>query len=261
MMKLDIVLYVLLAAAPLVFPSCSVKEDRADCPCRLVMDFEGTDTAAVPEVQIFVSDEYGYSFTGSVAAHDFMPEYCLDVPRNEVYVNVYAGAEGVIQRDRGIIIPKGQECPRIYMHSEKADARCETLRSRIDMHKNHCQMSITLRKRDELEYSLRLAGQVCGYLPDGSPAPGEFSYVPEADASGRYTAVLPRQKDSSLMLEVNDGTEVLKIFALGEYVVAGGYDWTAEELEDVEVVIDWAQTEVSIQIKGWDWVREYEIVI
>ena len=63
------------------------------------------------------------------------------------------------------------------------------------------------------------------------------------------------------MLEVNDGTEVLKIFALGEYVVAGGYDWTAEELEDVEVIIDWAQTEVSIQIKGWDWVREYEIVI
>ena len=63
------------------------------------------------------------------------------------------------------------------------------------------------------------------------------------------------------MLEIDDGTEVLKRFALGEYLVGGGYDWTEDDLEDVKVVIDWSMTAVTLVVQGWDWVREYEIVI
>lgn len=261
MIKLKIVQCALVMAVASGLSSCSVKEDRSACPCRLVMDFDGIDTLAVPVARLLVSDNLSFSLAETLEACDFMPEYHIDVPRNDVYVNVYAGVEGLLGGDMGINIPYGQECPRIYMYSEAIDARCETARARVEMHKNHCVMSITLRKRDELQYGLRLSGNVCGYLPDGSPARGDFSYTPDADGSGAYVAVLPRQIDSSLMLEVNDGTGVLKTFALGEYILAGGYDWTAEDLEDVEVVIDWAQTEVTIHIKGWDWVREYEIVI
>ena len=236
MIKLKIVLCALVMAVASGLSSCSVKEDRSACPCRLVMDFDGTDTLAVPVVRLLLSDNLSFSLAETLAACDFMPEYHIDVPRNDVYVNVYAGVEGLLGGDMGINIPYGQECPRIYMYSEVIDARCETARARVEMHKNHCVMSITLRKRDELQYGLRLSGNVCGYLPDGSPARGDFSYTPDADESGAYVAVLPRQIDSSLMLEVNDGTGVLKTFALGEYILAGGYDWTAEDLEDVEVV-------------------------
>ena len=47
MIKLKIVLCALVMAVASGLSSCSVKEDRSACPCRLVMDFDGTDTLAV----------------------------------------------------------------------------------------------------------------------------------------------------------------------------------------------------------------------
>ena len=87
-----------------------------------------------------------------------------------------------------------------------------------------------------------------------------FEYVPVV-RDGVGFVVLPRQIDSSLMLEVDDGTDILKRFALGEYMTAGGYDWAAADLSDVTVNVNWTVTEAIIRLEGWDWVYEYEIVI
>lgn len=241
--------------------SCSVKEDRTDCPCCLHLDFSGTDTTAVPQVQLYLSDGLQYISDKMVYASDFMPEIVLEVPRTGLYVNVYAGAVGLLEPDAGLVIPYGHECPRLYSYSAEIDTRCEKACAKVDLRKNHCVMSITIIKNDELDYGLHVKGNVCGYDAAGEPVPGAFSYVPAAETDGRYRTVLPRQVDSSLILEVDDGTEVLKNFALGEYIAAGGYDWTAQDLEDVDVTIDWAQTVVKLKVQGWDWVREYEIVI
>ena len=40
--------------------SCSVKEDRSVCPCRLRLDFSGTDTSAVPGISLLLSDSGRY---------------------------------------------------------------------------------------------------------------------------------------------------------------------------------------------------------
>jgi hypothetical protein len=74
-------------------------------------------------------------------------------------------------------------------------------------------------------------------------------------------AVLPRQIDASLMLEVDDGKGGYKAFALGQYIVSSGYDWTAEDLEDITVTLDYALTEIRLVIGGWESVYEYEMEI
>ena len=50
---------------------------------------------------------------------------------------------------------------------------------------------------------------------------------------------LPVQMDGSLRLNVMayDGT-LLRSFALGEYILQSGYDWNAEDLEDIRIEVD-----------------------
>lgn len=251
--------FVLVAAS--VMMSCSVKEDRNHCPCRLCLDFSGVDTVAVPQVRLYLTTEDAFVENASYRTSTVFPEFVVSVPRTDVYVNVYGSDEGLLQPDKGLVIPYGQDCPRLFSFSSKVDARNEVSRVRVGLHKNHCVMTVVIRKNNELDYGLCIKGNICGYRADGSPMEGRFSYIPSADESGGYSAVLPRQVDSSLMLEVDDSTGVIKEFALGEYISAGGYDWNAEDLEDVEVIIDWAQTSVLLTVQGWDWVKEYEIVI
>ena len=74
-----------------------------------------------------------------------------------------------------------------------------------------------------------------------------------------YLAVLPRQSDASLMLYIDDGDTSVKAFALGQYIVSGGYDWTADDLEDISVSIDFAQTEVLVTVDGWESVYDYDV--
>lgn len=247
----------------LFFPvvSCSVKEDRSDCPCRLHLDFSGIDAEAVPQVSLLVSDHAGYRYIKDLKASEFMPEYVVEVPRTDISVNVYAGDMMKIDPDRGLVIPPGSQCPQLNSFYVSADAAGEEVSARVELHKNHCVMSITLRKNDSLEYGLCVRGNVCGYGIDGTPLEGDFHHEPDQEPDGKYVVVLPRQKDASLKLEVDDGTEVLKNFDLGAYVASCGYDWGEEDLQDIDVTIDWAQTTITLAIKGWDQVKEYEIVI
>lgn len=261
MIKKTYVGLMLLLSVLLSSAACSVKEQRDDCPCRLVLDFTDVDTLALASLRVSVSDAAGPVYERSSASGDFCPEFGISVPRCEIDVNVYSGEEDCFDPGKGIVIPYGEDCPHIFMYSSSVDARCESVRDTVRMRKNHCIMDLYMDKEEDSAYELCLKGKVSGYGPDGRPVAGDFSFCPSADKGHAYRACLPRQLDSSLMLEIDDGSEVLKTFALGEYIAAGGYDWDAPDLEDLTVHIDWAMTAVTLTVSGWDWVYECEIVI
>ena len=48
---------------------------------------------------------------------------------------------------------------------------------------------------------------------------------------------------------------------LGEYIARSGYDWTAENLADVNVALDLEMQQVMITVSGWDGVVVMDIVI
>jgi len=244
-----------------MFSGCSGKEDRTSCPCRMVLDFSRVDTAIVDGVHINVVDGSGTVFDRIAGPDDFFPEYCFSVPRSEQHLNVYNGENGQFIQEKGLFIPLGAECPQVYMYTATVDTYRETVREVVMMKKNHCVVSIEMEKAEELGYGLRILGNICGYDIRGLPLKGDFAFAPTMTDDGKYKAVVPRQTDDSLVLEIEDGSAVIKSFALGEYISAGGYDWDAESLEDISVQIDWASTHVKFIVQGWDWVNEYEIVL
>lgn len=241
--------------------SCSVKEDRTGCPCRLVLDFSEIDTAVVKSLDILATHGGNVVFRDRVRARDFDAGFVRDVPHGDVRLNVWCIGEERIDDKHGVVIPYGCECPVLYMRSFLADTRGELCRETVQVHKNFCRLTVLVKGIEKPVYSLTFKGNVDGYRLDGLPSEGDFACVAYPGESGNLQAGLPRQVDASLVLEVDDGTSVLKTFALGEYIVDGGYDWTAEELEDLTVVLDYQITYVKVTISGWDKEYFYNIIL
>ena len=232
------------------------------CPCRLVLDLSAVDSLKIPRVDVLLTSRDSMLYEGCRAAESYGIEEEVMIPRENLFLNVFYGDEGMMGMD-GMIIPEGKDCPLVYMHSALVTAEgSEIVRHSVRMCKNHCVMTVYVEgDGSAFPFEMVLKGNVCGYDAFGNILPGNFRCPLEAAGDSVYEIAVPRQKDSSLMLEVNDGTEVLKNFAVGEYIRSCGYDWAEADLKDVTVGIDFARTHILIAVQGWDEVYEFDIVI
>ena len=252
-MKLSEVL--VIACFAVLCMSCSVKEDRDVCPCRLVIDMGKVDTAVVKSAELVVTASDGFCFRDTLMVDDFETGCVVDVPRGYVGVGAYFGAPGSVNDDGRLGIDYGNECPRVYMHASLVKAEGEMTVEDVLMRKNHCIMTIHVQSEKDFPFRLEAKGRIDGYESGGKPSVGEFMYAMHTDAEGMCQLALPRQTDDSLVLEVHDDTGVLRAFALGEYVAASGYDWDADDLKDITISLDYALTRIVIEVG--DWREEY----
>lgn len=241
--------------------ACSVKEDRGECPCTLVLDFTELDGEKIKSVNVIAVSADGFVLNDCVGAEAFGEKYVRNVPHGLIQVSVWSGDTRGVYGDNIVHIPYGMECPPVYLHSFIADTRGELCSEKVLLNKNYCGLTVMMADGTYLPYSLTFKGGINGYNVSGQPSSGEFSCVAYPSDNGDSKALLPRQLDNSLILEVDDGVPHLKKFAIGEYLDQAGYDWTLPSLEDVTVVLDYSLTSVTIQIAGWDKEEVYNIVL
>lgn len=241
--------------------SCSVKEDRMDCPCRLVLDFSDNDTVSVRSAQLLVNASEGFCLADTIACSDFSAEYMVSVPRGSVNVLAWYGGEDCVGRNEGLRIPYGQDCPEVYMDFFVVETDGESVHKAVRMKKNHCRATIYVKTEEDFPYRLLVKGEVDGYDQDGMPSYGSFMYELELSEDMTGWVTLPRQRDESLCLEVCEGDAVLKVFTLGRYISATGYDWTAEHLEDLTLSLDYTHNIIGITIGEWDKEHHFDISI
>lgn len=232
-----------------------------DCPCRLMLDFSGNDTVSVRSVELLVNASEGFHLADTLNCSDFGDEYMVSVPRGEVNVLAWYGGEDYVGRNEGLKIPYGEDCPEVYMDFFSVTAEGEAVRRDVMLKKNHCKATIHVKTEEVFPYRLVVKGEVDGYDHDGSPSYGHFMY--ELSLSDEMTGwvTLPRQRDESLCLEVCDGDSVLKVFTLGRYISATGYDWTSEHLEDLTLSLDYTRNIIGISIGEWDKEHHFDISI
>lgn len=238
-------------ALALVFSSCSVKEDRSDCPCMLVLDI---GEAGRDSLFFAVQDEPSeFRFSDTLSGSVFR----VPLPRRRVDCCFVWGGDC---SPSGVEIPFGEQCPPLWMDACSLVPEGERVDYEVVLHKSYCRMTIDLSSADEalsLMPSVRIYGNVCGYSFGGVPLAGPFSF----DAAGRVcTVLLPRQMDSSLMMDISSGG-VLRTFALGELLEADGYDWSAPDLDDVSLFVDYAVTTLTLRIQDYLPEAPQEVVV
>ena len=170
-----------------------------------------------------------------------------------------------------IRVPVGEQMDSLYGFFKMYHTRCESVLCDVELHKEFCTVSFTLGKDGySSPYRIEVWGNVAGVsVWDLMPVLGEFRYVPMQE-NGVYQVRVPRQVDNSLelvMLEIPDQVGydgervVVDRLPLGEYIARSGYDWTAEDLADVNVALDLEMQQVMITVSGWDGVVVMDIVI
>lgn len=249
-----------VVTACLTISSCSVKEDRNPCPCLLELDISSQDGIPSDPLEIMVTSHDGFMFCDTLEYWKEEGLYSVSVPRAELHVRAWIGGGKYVSKS-GLRIPVGRECPRVYMHDSDIVTEGEFVREEVCLKKNHCVLTIINEGGEEGFSDMVLKGNVAGYDEFGKPLQGDFEFSPVEDSSGGYEAVLPRQTDDSLMLEMEDSKGNQISFSLGRYITSSGYDWSAPGLEDVTVTLDYALTEVRLNIDGWESVHRYDIEI
>ena len=292
-MRSYISLFVMWMVGTLFLSSCSIKEDRDGCPCWMMVempDQAGDDGCVVLRLR-GNSDEdavdYEYQVTEAVRVDVGALEY--EVPRGSVGVSAVAfgyeipGRAGYDEKAAGydgksagydgdeIRVPVGEQMDSLYGFFKMYHTRCESVLCDVELHKEFCTVSFTLGEDGYTSpYHIEVWGNVAGVSAwDLMPVQGEFRYAP-MQKNGVYQVRVPRQVDNSLelvMLEISnqvgyDGERVVvDRLPLGEYIARSGYDWTAEDLADVNVALDLEMQQVMITVSGWDGVVVMDIVI
>jgi hypothetical protein len=238
----------------LLVPSCSVKENRAVCPCGLTLELAGLP---VRPVVLGVAGE-GYSWTEVVHADTVL---VLPVPKGEVTVSAVGGA--LAEGDGSVRIPEGEEAPPLYLFHADVSADAEQVVLPVLLHKQFCTLELTFKGPPGYAppFEAVVEGFYGGWAPDGSPAPGPFSRRLLPGSDGRAVLRLPRQGDDSLLMRIVFSDQVVRTFALGSYIAAAGYDWTAPDLEDLSLQVDISLTSVTISSDLWSQTEDIELWI
>ena len=256
----------ILCAAILL--SCSVKEDRTDCPCFLTLDLRGVETAALTgkgldSLALAVRAGEDFYVEEAFALRDLVQEYDAAVPKTRVDILAACGAGKAELSSGGMIIPEGSECPPLYLFSDSFKADAATARRSVALHKSYCAVTASMKRSFNAParpFRIRLEGKVCGTLMDGTPAEGLFSCFSSPSAGGLCRLNVPRQKDASLRLEVHFlDTEEVRSFPIGEYIQQSGYDWSAPDLEDVSVEMDFSRSVLTVSTSRWKKTLSFEI--
>ena len=256
------------ALCAILLLSCSVKEDRTECPCFLTLDLGGIETAALMQQgldSLVVGVVAGTDFyeEAGLALRDNVLEYNLAVPKEQVDVMVACGVGRGGLSTGGFTIPEGDECPAVYLFTDSFMADEGELRRTVSLHKNYCVLSVSMKTSYNAHarpYRIHLEGSVSGCSMDGSPAEGFFSCFSSPSSGGLCHLNIPRQRDGSLMLEVHfqDSGEI-RSFPVGEYILESGYDWSAPDLEDIQVEMDFSRSGLTFNIYGWKKTLTFEI--
>ena len=210
--------------------------------------------------------DYSYQVTESVRVDAEVLEY--EVPRGSVGVSVIkmpdrVGHDGIVGYDGDEIrIPVGEQMDSLYGYFRMFYTRCESVLCDVELHKEFCTVSFTLGEDGYTSpYDIEVWGNVVGVSAwDLMSVKGDFRYAP-MQKNGVYQVRVPRQEDNSLEMVMLDDDDIVDSLPLGEYIARSGYDWTAEDLADVNVALDLEKQQVMITVSGWDGVVVMDIVI
>ena len=223
--------------------SCSVKEDRGDCPCYLTVDAERN---------VSVDGWFGTKSLFNVNG-GFVDR---QVPR---------GVVDIVASHGRLSVPEGQQMDSLFAKRIPVDTDGESAYARVTLCKNFATIELDFKDEDDgrTHYDLLATGTISGADARSlNPVEGPFSFIPEPKTDGRgYAFRVPRQKDETLKLLLSKDGNIVETIDLGYLVAKTGFDWKAESLGDIAILCDLPAHTFTITVKEWEGPVTFEITI
>ena len=260
------------ALIPLVLAcalSCSIWEERQECPCLL--SFQLQKDCGLPGSRSL--DLCLYNETGNILlkeeglALDDLREVSrpgVEVPKGQIRAGGIIGQRTSRRGANGeyITIPAGLPADSLYWLYGDTDASGETAVIPVRVRKEYSAIEIRFILTEgpdapaECPYFLYLRSYTAGLdLRDGTPLPGRFHCLPEEGEAGVFRSILPRQRTpEDLVLEVREKEgphELLDEIALNAYLPEE-FSWKDEDLLDILIRIDYAHARLEVSVGDWN---------
>ncbi len=259
-MKNRITLTGILLSA-LLAGSCSVKEDRAACPLRMTVDavplkpFDAYALTLVSHPKGLVQKEIPLA-TGDGA-------FGCDINRGKIKAGAFCGFDRTLLTGTRVMIPKGKPAPLIMGSMESGDFHRDSATVNVKPNRQSAlvHFSILTNGQNGGNYSIILEGDVCGTdLLTLRPVKGEFSHTVRLDKDRKSSFYLPRQdKDSCLDMHIMNGGMTVDSIFLDRLILNSGYDWNADDLQDIHITYDKGRMDTTLIICDWEGNRyEYK---
>lgn len=224
--------------------SCSVKEDRSDCPCWLTVEA----SKAISLNAWFGSHQILDNHRGGFVDHT--------VPRGIVEIVASYGK---------FAAEDGHQMDCLFAQRALVNTNGETAGHTVRLNKNFTTVELDFKDEDDgrTVYDLLAIGTVSGVNERTlEPVDGIFRYVPDPVEDGRgYAFRVPRQKDNSLALTLSCDGNVVETIDLGYLISRSGFDWKSESLGDVSILCDLPAHTFTITVKEWEGPVIFEITI
>lgn len=241
--------------------SCTVKEDRTQCPCILEVEFLQGESIKYPVILTGWNDK-GRVFTDDVTTLDSSGIYRCRVPRGMLLFGAFHGLVENRYVGHSVEIPPGFQCDSLYACNDYVDCTGETARTTVDFHKQFTTVNLLISTDGFVaeDYSFVVESGTGGIdILTCTGVAGHFTFQPQAEEDDSLHFRLPRQCDDSLMLKVTHNSDGSVKYPLGRYIQSIGYDWNAEELTDIYITIDIVRGQVSVGVAQWEVADEFEL--
>lgn len=241
--------------------SCSVKEDRTPCPGYLFVSF--VDGEKYPGRVGMIGWADGQEvFHDGVFTAECDPYWIKAVRKNVIRLGSYTGLDVNACREHDIIVEQGHQIDSVYAFFREVDCRGDEAYVDVTFHKQFCTVHLDIDQSAEemRRFVFEVNGSWCGFdVLSFEPVSGPYHIEPEANGVDRVVDFrIPRQKDSSLKLTLwyNNPRSGIKedmgTYDLGGMIVRTGYDWSADDLQDVYIHISLTIGSVTISLDGWE---------
>lgn len=223
--------------------SCSVKEDRSDCPCWITV---------IADKAISISAWYGNqrildNHSGGLEDHT--------VPRGIVDLVASYGS---------FTVPEGEQMTELFAQLQHLNTNGETALTGIELQKQFATVYLDFKEEEDgrTAYDITVYGNVNG--ADNrtlKPSDGPFCCIPEEAPERGYMFRVPRQKDDSLSAVLSYNGNAVETIPVGELIRKAGFDWTSQSLGDVSILADLPAHTFTITIMEWEGPVTFEITI
>lgn len=253
-----------IGLAALLVSSCSVKEDRGDCPSWLTVDYSGFG-AHVGSVIAFGwnSDKVAYSDTCTFDVDS--TGFCVHEVFKAPTVSTVLGAvsNSVVIGNR-LMIPKGRSFDPLLAFCERVECNHEESVSIALPQKHYARIRLSLEGgADNSPYYFMFVSDVAGIdLLNLMPVKGEFETYLMPTTDEKCYIDVPRQfadSDALMLHALCDGNIEVSV-NLASLLREQGFDWNATNLDDATVVLNYSEAGVGVKIDEWKEGNNLEII-
>ena len=223
--------------------SCSVKEDRSDCPCWLTVEAENTATLT--------------GWYGSQRIFDGHKGGFVDrmVPRGDV---------AIISSKGGFTVAEGNQMDELFAELLHVDTDSESAYAKVQLKKQFATVTLDFKEADNgrTDADIIVKGNIQGADSKTlEPEEGPFRCIPEPDPERGYRFRVPRQKDNSLTAELWSEDVLLDAIPVGELIDKAHFDWKKESLGDIHILADLPAQTFTITVMEWEGPITFEVTI